>query len=204
MPLVVKPTDNKARAAGIVLVGAIAFVIGAILTWAILSPLFSTCPPTSLRQNDVLPDVSAFTPSQGAVTLGNWYFDHHDWAKATEQYRKALSLGLDNADVRSDLGTAPRYNNQPEAAAAEYEIAQQENPGHENSLFNLATLYLQSLNQPERAIALLEQFRTRFPRSGAIPRVDELLQEAKKRGTRPAARVEQRLRRGAGKSECTI
>ena len=185
MPLVVKPTDNKARAAGIVLVGAIAFVIGAILTWAILSQLSVSSPPTSLRENDVLPDVSAFTASQGAVTLGNWYFDHHDWAKATEQYRKALSLGLDNADVRSDLGSALRFNNQPEAAAAEYEIAQQENPGHENSLFNLATLYLQSLNQPERAIALLEQFRTRFPRSGAIPRVDELLQEAKKRGTSP-------------------
>jgi tetratricopeptide (TPR) repeat protein len=183
MPLVVKPTDNKARAAGIVLVGAIAFVIGAILTWAILSQLSASSPPTSLRQNDVLPDVSAFTPSQGAVTLGNWYFDHHDWAKATEQYRKALSLGLDNADVRSDLGSALRYNNQPEAAAAEYEIAQQENPGHENSLFNLATLYLQSLNQRERAVALLEQFKTRFPRSGAIPRVDELLQEARKRGS---------------------
>ena len=182
---VVKPKDNKGRATGIVLVGAIAFVIGAILTWAILSQLSVSSSPTSQRENDVLPDVSAFTPSQGAVTLGNWYFDHHDWAKATEQYRKALSLGLDNADVRSDLGSALRFNNQPEAAAAEYEIAQQENPGHENSLFNLAMLYLQSLNQPERAIALLEQFRARFPRSGAIPRVDELLQEARKRGTSP-------------------
>jgi tetratricopeptide (TPR) repeat protein len=180
---VVKPKDNKPRATGIVLVGAIAFVIGAILTWAILARLSASSSPTSLRENDVLPDVSTLTPSQGAVTLGNWYFDHHDWAKATEQYRKALRLGLDNADVRSDLGSALRFNNQPEAAAAEYEIAQQENPGHENSLFNLAALYLQSLDQPERAVALLEQFKTRFPRSGAIPRVDELLQEARKRGS---------------------
>jgi TPR repeat protein len=182
---VVKPKDNKARATGIVLAGTIAFVIGAILTWVILSQLSASSPPTSPRENDVLPDVSTFTPSQGAVTLGNWYFDHHDWAKATEQYRKALSLGLDNADVRSDLGSALRFSNQPEAAAAEYEIAQQENPEHENSLFNLATLYLQSLSQPERAVALLEKFKTRFPRSGAIPRVDELLQEARKQGTRP-------------------
>jgi tetratricopeptide (TPR) repeat protein len=185
MQSVVKPKGNKTRATGIVLFGAIAFVIGAILTWAILSQLPARFPAASLRGNDVLPDVSAFTPSQAAVTLGNWYFDHHDWAKATEQYRKALSLGLDNADVRSDLGSALRFSNQPEAAAAEYEIAQQENPGHENSLFNLATLYLQSLNQPERAVALLEQFKTRFPRSGAIPRVDELLQEARKRGSSP-------------------
>ena len=195
---VVKPKDNKARATGIVLVGAIAFVIGAILTWAILSQLSGRSPAAWQRTTtngserdrtnanpeakDVLPDVSTLSPSQGAVTLGNWYFDHHDWAKATEHYRKAISLGLDNADIRSDLGSALRFNNQPEAAAAEYEIAQQENPEHENSLFNLASLYLQSLNQPERAVALLEQFKTKFPRSGAIPRVDELLQEARKSG----------------------
>src|SRR5258708_8611057 len=135
---VVKPKDNKARATGIVLVGAIAFVIGAILTWAILSQLSVSSPPTSPRENDVLPDVSTFTPSQGAVTLGNWYFDHHDWAKATEQYRKALSLGLDNADVRSDLGSALRFNNQPEAAAAEYQIAQQAKPRHRKRLSKLA------------------------------------------------------------------
>jgi tetratricopeptide (TPR) repeat protein len=176
-----------------VLLGAVAFTVGAILTWAILSWQRTTTndgerqrtTTNSPAATDVLPDVSMLTPSQGAVTLGNWYFDHHNWAKATEQYQKAIGLGLDNADVRSDLGSALRFDNQPEAAAAEYEAAQRENPEHENSLFNLATLYLQSLNQPDRAIALLEQFKTKFPRSGAIPRVDELLQEARKR-TRPS------------------
>src|SRR5260221_12374011 len=121
-------------------------------------------------------------PSQSAVVLGNWYFDHHEWAKATEQYRKAISLGLDNADIRSDLGSALRFSTQLEAAAAEYETAQRENPEHENSLFNLATLYLQSLNRPDRAVAVLEQFKARFPRTGAIPRVDDLLEEARKNG----------------------
>jgi tetratricopeptide (TPR) repeat protein len=179
----VKLKYNKARAIGIVLLGAIAFLIGAMLTWVILSQLPGRSPASLPREKDVLPDVSGLPPNQSAVTLGNWYFDHHDWEKASEQYRKAISLGLDNADVRSDLGSALRFNNQPEAAAAEYETAQRENPEHENSLFNLATLCLQSLNQPDRAIALLEQFKARFPRSGAIPRVDELLQEARKKGT---------------------
>ena len=184
-----KPKDSRSRAIGIALLGAAAFVIGAILTWAILSWQRTTTNDGERQRTttngpaatDVLPDVSTLTPSQGAVTLGNWYFDHHNWAKATEQYRKAIGLGLDNADVRSDLGSALRFDNQPEAAAAEYEAAQRENPQHENSLFNLATLYLQSLNEPDRAIALLEQFKTKFPRSGAIPRIDELLQEARKR-----------------------
>jgi tetratricopeptide (TPR) repeat protein len=182
----VKRKNNKSQAMRIVLLGTIAFIVGAILTWAILSHLPGRTTASLPRENGVLPAVSALSPSEGAVTLGNWYFDHHDWAKATEQYRKAISLGLDNADVRSDLGSALRFNNQPEAAAAEYEIAQRENPEHENSLFNLATLYLQSLNQPDRAITLLEQFKARFPRSGAIPRVDGLLQEAKKKRVGPS------------------
>jgi tetratricopeptide (TPR) repeat protein len=176
----VKRKENKSRALRIVLLGAIAFVVGAIVTWAILSQWPGRPSASPQRGNEVLPDVSALTPDQRAVTLGNWYFDHHDWAKATEQYRNAISLGLDNADVRSDLGSTLRFSSQPEAAAAEYEIAQRENPEHENSLFNLATLYLQSLNEPDRAVTLLEQFKARFPRSGAIPRVDELLQEARK------------------------
>jgi tetratricopeptide (TPR) repeat protein len=173
--------EGSSQALRIVLFGAVAFVVGAILSWTILSSFSGRSSAPAAK--DLLPDVSKLSPSAGAVTLGNWYFDHHEWARAAEQYRKAISLGIDNADIRSDLGSALRFNNQPEAAATEYEIAQRENPEHENSLFNLATLYLQSLNQPARAIALLEQFKARFPRSGAISRVDELLQEAKKKGT---------------------
>jgi tetratricopeptide (TPR) repeat protein len=201
----VKLKRIRLSAVVIVLLGAVAFVIGAILTWAMLSQFAGRSPVSRWRTTtndtereltkangpevtDALPDVSKLIPSQSAVTLGNWYFDHHDWTKAAEQYREAITLGLDNADVRSDLGSALRFNNQPEAAAVEYQIAQRENPEHENSFFNLATLYLQSLNQPDRAIALLEQFKARFPRSGAIPRVDELLQEARKKtGAVPTA-----------------
>jgi tetratricopeptide (TPR) repeat protein len=176
----VKLKDNKSKPLRIVLFGAIAFIVGAILAWAILAHLPRGSAVSRQTENDVLPDVSTVAPREGALTLANWYFDHHNWTKATEQYRKAISLGADNADVRSDLGSALRFDNQPEAAAAEYEVAQRENPEHENSLFNLAALYLQSLNQPDRAITMLEQFKARFPHSGAISRVDELLQDASK------------------------
>ncbi|MGA8659051.1 MAG: hypothetical protein WB586_23220 [Chthoniobacterales bacterium] len=54
-----------------------------------------------------------------------------------------------------------------------------QNPQHENSLFNLAALYLQTAHEPAKAIELLEDFRKRFPKSGALPRVQELLDEAK-------------------------
>ena len=178
--------DQRSRATTAVFLGGTAFVVGAVLTWVILWQLPKSAPVPEQKGNDILPNVSALSPGEGAVMLGNWYFDHHDWAKATEQYRKAISLGLDNADVRSDLGSALRFNNQPQAAATEYETAQRENPEHENSLFNLATLYLQSLNQPDRAVTLLEEFKARFPRSGAISRVDQLLQEAKNKQVAPS------------------
>jgi hypothetical protein len=47
------------------------------------------------------------------------------------------------------------------------------------SLFNLAALYLQTAHEPAKATELLEDFRKRFPKSGALPRVQELLDEAK-------------------------
>ena len=115
----------------------------------------------------------------GGTDLANWYFDNHNWPKAIEQYQKAISLGLDNADLRTDLGSAYRFSGQSDRAIEQYEIAQRENPEHENSLFNLAALYLQSMHNPAKASELLEDFRTRFPKSGALPRVQELLAEAK-------------------------
>lgn len=111
--------------------------------------------------------------------MANWYFDNHTWPKAIEEYQKAISLGLDNADLRTDLGSAYRFSGQTGQAIEQYEIAQRENPQHENSLFNLAALYLQTEHDPAKATELLEDFRRRFPKSGALPRVQELLDEAK-------------------------
>ncbi len=118
-------------------------------------------------------------PAEAAMTLGNWYFDQHAWTAAVEQYQTAIQRGLDNPDLRTDLGSAYRFSGNLEKAIEQYETAQKQNANHENSLFDLAALYLQSKKDPARAKPLLEEFIRRFPQSGARLRAEELLKEAK-------------------------
>jgi TPR repeat protein len=188
----------------LVFLGIIAFSTGGILVWLVLSNSAVTEPdtkfnpknagppeaindsnsvmpqtgPSRIPEHQFEPDVSRLTPQMAAVTLGNWSFDQKVWSKAIEEYEKAISLGLDNPDIRTDLGSAYRFSGKIDQALKQYERAHEQNPQHENSLFNLASLYLQNLNQPSKAIDLLEDFKTRFPQSGAIPRVNELIEQA--------------------------
>jgi hypothetical protein len=189
----------------LVFLGIIAFSTGGILVWLVLSnstvpdpdakfnpknagPAESMDDQTSIipqtgmstiPEHQFEPDVSQLSPQMAAVTLGNWSFDHKVWSKAIEQYEKAIMLGLDNPDIRTDLGSAYRFSGKIDDALKQYERAHQQNPQHENSLFNLASLYLQNLNQPTKATELLEDFKARFPQSGAMPRVNELIEQAK-------------------------
>jgi tetratricopeptide repeat protein len=189
----------------LVFLGIIAFSTGGILVWLVLSntaapdseakfnprnagtgaPMddqTSIIPSTgtsTIPEHQFEPDVSRLPPQMAAVTLGNWSFDHKVWSKAIEQYEKAISLGLDNPDIRTDLGSAYRFSGKINEALNQYEQAHRQNPQHENSLFNLASLYLQNLNQPAKATELLEDFKARFPQSGAMPRVNELIEQAK-------------------------
>jgi tetratricopeptide (TPR) repeat protein len=186
----------------LVFLGMIAFSTGGILVWLILSNAAVSEPEArldsklikstgnqsglplpgesgALEASEHLPDINGLSPQMAAATLGNWSFDHKIWSKAAEEYEKAISLGLDNPDLRTDLGSAYRFAGKFDQALIQYSLAQSQNPQHENSLFDLASLYLQNLRQPGKAIELLQQFKARFPQSGAIPRVNELIEEAK-------------------------
>jgi len=70
---------------------------------------------------------------------------------------------MDNPDVRTDLGNSLRFSGQPQQALAEYQIARKENPQHENSLCNMATLYAQVLNDPGNAVLAWQEYLRRFP-----------------------------------------
>jgi tetratricopeptide (TPR) repeat protein len=180
----------------LVFLGIIAFSTGGILMWLLLSnnakPPQNPAPTASESQVSKsafdavqehqlaqAPNISGMDPKTAALTLANWSFDQKAWSEAISQYQKAITLGSDNPDVRTDLGSAYRFSGQFEKAIEQYQIANRQNPQHENSVFNLASLYLQNLRQPDKAIALLEDFEHKFPQSGALPRVHELLNEAR-------------------------
>jgi tetratricopeptide (TPR) repeat protein len=168
-----------------VLFVVLACAIGALCTWAFLSnsgrsanriPDYTTAPAAPSAAS-MPPDVSQLAPGPGAVALGNWYYDHSNWAAAITHYQKAISLGIDNADVRTDLGNAFRFTSNAPEALKQYTIAQQKNPRHENSLLNTASLHAEVLHDENKAAQLWREFLRRFPNSAAAPQVRESLSQ---------------------------
>ena len=111
------------------------------------------------------PNVSQMSPADAARTLANWNYDQQNWPHAIEHYEEAIARGADNADVRTDLGNCYRFLGQPEKALAQYEIAQKQNPLHENSLFNQISLLGDLLHDQARSAAAAREFLQRFPQS---------------------------------------
>ena len=120
------------------------------------------------------------SPAQAALTFGNWYYDHKIWPRAIENYQNALKSGLDNADVRTDLGSAYRFNGDAKLALENYQRAQSEDPSHENSLFNQGGLYAFDLKQPQRGIAMWRKYLQKFPNGQNVNEAKQLIEKARK------------------------
>lgn len=139
--------------------------------------------PARLPASGALPTTTTGDP----ITLGNAYYDQQNWTAAIEQYERAISLGSDTPDVRTDLGNAYRFAGNPHKALEEYQIAQRQNPNHEQSLFNQGALYAQSLGDPITGAAKWREFVNRFPSSARATEARQLLAEFESEfGTPPA------------------
>ena len=117
------------------------------------------------------------SPGQAAATLGNWEYDHGNWAAAAEQYQRALAAGANTPDIHTDLGTAYRYLGEGDRALEQYGIAQRQDPFHQNSLFNQAVVYAELLHDRPRAIAAAREFLRRFPQSKGADSARKLIEE---------------------------
>jgi tetratricopeptide (TPR) repeat protein len=158
-------------------IAAAAFLAGAFLMWLGLR-LFGPPPATQPRQNTgEAPDVSQMTPAQAASALGNWEYDHANWAAAAEQYRRALAAGADTPDIHTDLGTAYRYLGEGDKALEQYGIAQRKAPFHQNSLLNQAIVYAELLHDHPHAIATAREFLRRFPQGKGAESARKLIEE---------------------------
>ena len=170
-----------------------AFVLGAGGTWAIM---YSSAPEKQVVQRFVpappraspsaperpeAPDVSQLPPAEAAHVLADWNYDRQNWAHAIEHYQEAIARGADNADVRTDLGNCFRFLGQAQKALEQYELAQKENPQHENSLYNQAGLYDEVLHDDDRALSAAREFVSRFPQSTRAPAAKELINRLSKK-----------------------
>lgn len=126
------------------------------------------------------PDVSQLTPGDAAAMLANWNYDRQNWSHAIEHYEQAIARGTDNPDVRTDLGNCFRFVGQAQQALEQYEIAQKENPQHENSLLNQAGLFAEVLHDKARALSIAREFIARFPQSPRAESARKLILELQK------------------------
>lgn len=118
---------------------------------------------------------AGMTTVQAALTLGNWYYDHERWPVAIAQYQKAIAGGLDNPNVRTDLGNCFRFSDQPQKALQQYLLAQKQNPQHEQSFFNQGGLYATSLKNPTKAVAVWREYLRRFPQGQSVNEARQLI-----------------------------
>jgi len=140
-----------------------------------------TAPPTPSTSDEPPPMLAGNMPApQAALTLGNWYFDHQNWKKAIEKYEAAIKLGIDNADIRTDLGSAYRFSGNAQKALEEYQRAHKEDPKHENSLFNQGAVYVLMLNQPQKGVDVWKQYIKEFPHGQSVENARKLIDHAEK------------------------
>jgi hypothetical protein len=137
--------------------------------------------PTPAAAAEAAPDVSGLSTADAARSLGNWNYDRHNWPQAIEYYQGAIAHGADNPDVRTDLGNCFRFVGQPQKALEQYQIAQTENPMHENSLFNQAGLYAEVFHDNQRALEIAREFLKRFPQSDRAPAAREMIAKLENR-----------------------
>ncbi len=164
-----------------------AFLLGAGGMWLIMrssSPGRPGKPPVERLSPSPAtepPDVSQLAPADAARTLGDWNYDRHNWAHAIEHYQEAIADGDDNPDVRTDLGNCFRFIGEPQKALEQYQIAQTENPMHQNSLLNQAGLYAEVLHDDQRALATAREFLKRFPQSDQAAAAGQLISKLEER-----------------------
>lgn len=123
------------------------------------------------------PSTVGLSPAASALTLGNYHYDLAQWPQAIAQYRVAITQGVDNPNVRTDLGNALRFDKQPQKALEQYAIAQKQDPRHEQSLFNQGGLYAQSLGDKSKALAAWKTYLKRFPNGQSVPQAQHFIEQ---------------------------
>ncbi len=191
------PAPSGPSWAACLVIATLSGVIGALLTYAWLAPRLarpaeisaSSPAPAPLAPSEPSATVPAVagpatppanltagqSPAEADRTLGDFHYDHGDWAQAAKFYESAIRLGADDPDIRTDLGNAYRFSNRADDALAQYRTAQRLNPQHEFSLFNQGGLFLEQFKDPAQAVEIWNEYLRRFPNGRSAGAARELI-----------------------------
>lgn len=92
------------------------------------------------------------------VQLGHKYFDADQPVKAIDAYDRALELNADDPNVLTDQGVMYRRLGAFDKAVANFIRANEVNPNHHQSLYNLGIVYLYDLNDPVKTVEAWKKF----------------------------------------------
>lgn len=132
----------------------------------------------ALRPTLALAAQTRTVSAQSARDQGNTAEDASRWPEAITFYNQAITGGIDDADIRTDLGVAYFRSNQPQKALAQYALARKMDPHHENSLFNQAAAYA-TLGDSNRAITLWNEYIKEFPQGQHVSDARMLITQIK-------------------------
>jgi len=118
------------------------------------------------------------------VKLGNVYYDGQQFTEAIPYYERALAIHPENADVRTDMGTAYWYLGNADKAVEAMETSLKYQPGHPQSLFNLGWVRWQGKADPKGAIEAWQQLLKANPNYPAKDKVEEYIAKAKEHASR--------------------
>lgn len=109
------------------------------------------------------------------VQLGNNYFDSNQPMEAIEAYDKALALDDNDPDVLTDQGVMYRKIGWFDKAIENFTKANELNPTHQQSLFNLGIVYRDDLNDPDKAKDAWNRYLKIAPQGEGADRVKTML-----------------------------
>ena len=113
---------------------------------------------------------------QAWVALGNEYFDADQPMDSIEAYQKALDLNAMDADVLTDQGVMFRRLGWFDRAVDNFTRANQANPSHATSLYNLGVTYRYDLQDFAKAEEAWTKFLAVSPTGPGSDRVRQELQ----------------------------
>ena len=113
------------------------------------------------------------------TSIGNVYYDAHQYPTAVDYYARALKARPSDAAVRTDMGTAYWYMGNADSAITEFNKALTYAPTNPNTLFNLGLVKLQGKKDSAGAIADWEKLLAANPNYEGKDKVAQMMAEAK-------------------------
>jgi cytochrome c-type biogenesis protein CcmH/NrfG len=113
------------------------------------------------------------------VSIGNVYYDAHQYPIAVDYYARALKLRPSDAAVRTDMATAHWFMGDADLAIAEFTRALTYAPDNPNTLFNRGLVRWQGKKDSAGAIADWEKLLVVAPHYEGKDKVKQMLADVK-------------------------